>query len=162
MEVSNINDLPIENLSTEELSTKKLSTEKLSNHDMSQRGDALTAIHWPALVKLAGSAELLYLSNADDWLALARLNRAHFTEADQLLDSQGQRYQILAAGAEPFYAEIDVWDPLPTLLPQTPLPLEEFIQWVQHHANALGNCCVTKLSFNTLSQGMEIVRSLND
>ncbi|MGL4899701.1 MAG: hypothetical protein ACRC4U_06500, partial [Shewanella sp.] len=73
MEVSNINDLPIENLSTEKLSTEKLSTEKLSteklsNHDIGQRGDALTAIHWPALVKLAGSAELLYLSNADDWL----------------------------------------------------------------------------------------------
>ncbi|MGL5360760.1 MAG: DUF4144 family protein, partial [Shewanella sp.] len=51
---------------------------------------------------------------------------------------------------------------LPMLLPQTPLPLAEFILWVQHHANALGHCCVTKLSFNTISQGMAILRSLDD
>ncbi|MGL4615406.1 MAG: DUF4144 family protein [Shewanella sp.] len=112
------------------------------------------AIQWPAIVKLAGSDELLYLDNAIDWLSLANLNRAHFiSPADQLVDSAGQRYFIHTnAGSN-----------LPRLQQHpTTLALQEMISWVQHHANALGHCCVSKLSFTSLSQGLQIVRSLAD
>lgn len=113
----------------------------------------LATIQWPAIVKLAGSDELLYLDNAIDWLSLANLNRAHFSPEDQLVDSAGQRYFIHTnAGSNP---------PRLQLHPTT-LALQEMISWVQHHANALGHCCVSKLSFTSLSQGLQIVRSLAD
>ena len=52
---------------------------------------------------------------------------------------------------------------LPRLLRQKQdLPLNEFIKWVQNHAQALGQCCVAKLAFTTIAQGIEIVRTLDE
>ncbi|MCL1091581.1 DUF4144 domain-containing protein [Shewanella profunda] len=120
----------------------------------------MSDIQWPAVVKLIQNDELLYLAHQRDWLELACLYQHHFTDKDQLLDSKGYRYHI-SANSHTVYE--DPIGELPKLLQQEQhLPLTEFIKWVQNHAKALDHCCVAKLAFTTISQGMEIVRTLDE
>lgn len=120
----------------------------------------MSSIEWPAIVKLTQNDELLYLEHQRDWLELACLYQHHFIETDQLLDSKGQRYLISAC---PQKIHEDPVGELPRLLHQKQdLPLNEFIKWVQNHAQALGQCCVAKLAFTTIAQGIEIVRTLDE
>ncbi|MGI2118211.1 DUF4144 family protein [Shewanella oncorhynchi] len=120
----------------------------------------MSSIEWPAIVKLTQNDELLYLEHQRDWLELACLYQHHFIETDQLLDSKGQRYLTSAC---PQKIHEDPVGELPRLLRQKQdLPLNEFIKWVQNHAQALGQCCVAKLAFTTIAQGIEIVRTLDE
>ncbi|MGL5048590.1 MAG: DUF4144 family protein [Shewanella sp.] len=123
----------------------------------------MSSIEWPAIVKLAQNDELLYLEHQKDWLELASLYQHHFIETDQLLDSKGQRYLIKVCSQRVCSQKIHDLpvSELPQLRRQKQdLPLNEFITWVQHHAQALGQCCVAKLAFTTMSQGFEMVRTL--
>lgn len=120
----------------------------------------MSSIEWPAIVKLTQHDELLYLEHQRDWLELACLYQHHFIETDQLLDSKSQLYFI---SATPQKIHEDPVGELPQLLRQQQvLPLTEFIKWVQNHAQALGQCCVAKLAFTTITQGFEIVRTLEE
>jgi hypothetical protein len=120
----------------------------------------MSHIEWPAVVKLTQNDELIYLAHQRDWLELACLYQHHFIDTDQLLDSKGQTYLI---SAHPQKIHEDPVGELPQLLRQEQgLALTEFIKWVQNHAQALGQCCVSKLAFTTISQGIEIVRTLDD
>jgi len=120
----------------------------------------MSDIEWPAVVKLSQNDELLYLAHQRDWLELACLYQHHFTEEDQLLDSAGHRYLI---SANPRTVHEDPVGELPQLLLQVQnLSLTDFIKWVQNHATAQGQCCVAKLAFTTIGQGMEIVRTLEE
>lgn len=120
----------------------------------------MSDIEWPAVIKLVQNDELLYLAHPRDWLELACLYQHHFTNEDLLLDCAGRRYLI---SANPHIVHEDPVSELPQLLKQEQnLPLTDFIKWVQNHANALGHCCVAKLAFTTIGQGMEIVRSLDE
>ncbi|MGL4713338.1 MAG: DUF4144 family protein [Shewanella sp.] len=125
----------------------------------------MSSIEWPAIVKLTQNDELLYLEHQKDWLELACLYQHHFIETDQLLDSKGQRYLINVC-SQSVCSQKNHEDPvgeLPRLRRQKQdLPLNELITWVQHHAQALGQCCVAKLAFTTIAQGIEIVRTLDE
>ncbi|MCH1929599.1 DUF4144 domain-containing protein [Shewanella sp. A25] len=120
----------------------------------------MAEIEWPAIIKLTENDEMLYLAHQRDWLEIACLNQHHFINTDLLLDSKGQQYLISAA---PTDENEDPIAELPKLLKQEQkLPLTDFIKWVQNHANAIGQCCIAKLAFTTISQGIDIVRSLDE
>lgn len=120
----------------------------------------ISKVEWPAVVKLHQDSELIFLEHQQDWLELACTHQHHFTAEDLLLDSCGFLYQI---DANPLQEFDDPVGQLPQLIAKAdPLPLTDFIKWVQEYAQALGQCCIAKLAFTSISQGMNIVRSLDE
>ncbi|QSX30526.1 hypothetical protein JYB88_02365 [Shewanella cyperi] len=115
-------------------------------------------IHWPAIIKLVNSDELLLLESPRDWLEIACLYQHSFQEGDCLADSDGQQYRISAPEAQ----QDSPVAHLPNLSPQSfPLTPLELLPWVRAHALAAGQCCIAKLGFTTVAQGIELVRSLD-
>lgn len=121
---------------------------------------SIFTLQWPAVVKLHQDSELIFLEHQQDWLELACTHQHHFSAEDLLLDSHGNLYQI---DANPLQEFDDPIGQLPQLIAKIePLPLTDFIKWVQEYAQALGQCCVAKLAFTSIHQGMNIVRSLDE
>ena len=101
----------------------------------------MTLPNWPAVVRLAGVDELVYLADAAQW----RLECVSLGDSagDVLIDSNGSRFDIRhcelsASGGS--------------------LPLAEFDAMVRAHLVAMQQCCVYKLELQSIRQGMQLVR----
>jgi len=117
----------------------------------------INEINWPAIIKLVNSDELLVLESPRDWLEMACLYQHSFQEGDCLADSDGRQYKISAGQPLPDspVAQLPNLDRQNSRL--TPL---ELLPWVRAHALAAGQCCIAKLGFTTVAQGIALVRSL--
>ncbi|NMH65838.1 DUF4144 family protein [Shewanella salipaludis] len=120
----------------------------------------MSSIHWPAVVKLAQHDELIYLDSHRDWIELACLYQHGFHHDDRLLDSQGRRYAIVPAPGMPISAPVAELASLQLL--DSDMPVFDFIKLVRQHAMTAGHCCVAKLAFTTIAQGIELVKYLEE
>jgi len=96
--------------------------------------------NWPAVVRLAGVDELVYLADAAQW----RLECVSLGDSsgDVLIDSSGSRFDIRQC----------------ELSASGTLPLGEFDAMVRAHLVAMQQCCVYKLELQSIRQGMQLVR----
>ncbi|WP_417869390.1 DUF4144 family protein [Vibrio furnissii] len=99
-------------------------------------------VNWPALLKLDGDDELLYLASeiqfhheCDDMILGA---------ADHVIDCQGQRYRIHRAT-----------NTLTLVADHTWYSAAEVSQLIQAHEFAAAQVCVTKIYFPTVEQAVK-------
>jgi hypothetical protein len=107
-------------------------------------------IHWPAIIKYHGDDELLYVSSQQAWQQDTEVSTVAYQAEDYLIDNEGRLYQL----RQQQHGQVEI------LATDNVIPLDEFIQLVRRHAVAHQQCCVDKIMFRNISEGMQMVASL--
>ena len=110
-----------------------------------------TIINWPAVIKYHGENELTYVSSELEWNSDADLSEFNYGESDRLIDSGGHVYHLEDKDSGYIYP----------ILTESTIPLYEFLSLVKLHASAQGECCIEKMMFKSIAEGMKIVESLS-
>ena len=96
-------------------------------------------IQWPAILKLHGVDELIYLQGHAAWLSDRHLQSMHLTADDYLIDSVGQCFHLTRNGDGGFMANGEQ------------LNLRQVLQLVRMHVAQDGACCVSKLQADSIA-----------
>lgn len=102
-------------------------------------------IHWPAIIKLSGVDELIFIPTHASLQTHAHLRDIRFHHDDHLYDSAGQEFLI-----NPMKPE----EPIPT---GRHITLEKAVQLVRLHATQDGACCIAKLNANSIADAIALV-----
>lgn len=103
-------------------------------------------VQWPAILKLHGADELIYLQDHAAWLSDGHLQAMHLTADDNLIDSAGLCFQVAKNRNERLIATGER------------LGLSQIIQLVRMHAAQDGACCVAKLHANSIADAIAMLQ----
>lgn len=106
-----------------------------------------TKITWPALIKLEGDAELIYVESGHAFALDPEIQGTIFGLNDVLIDSTGLVYSLRRDGI----ARPEIRESCGNL------SANELSGLIQAHESSLGSCCASKILFPTVA---EAVRSL--
>lgn len=109
-------------------------------------------INWPAVIKCDGDDELIYVGGEEAWRRDARSYLYHHGGADQLIDSSGQVFDLDrkddgSIEARGYGKMID---------------LDSFIRLVRIHASSAHHCCIEKISFRSVGEGIDIIAGMEE
>ncbi|MDH5570927.1 MAG: DUF4144 domain-containing protein [Gammaproteobacteria bacterium] len=110
------------------------------------------SIHWPALIKHAGDAELVYVNDQSEWDRDADLHHFDYDKADYLIDSRGDIFFFTKTSHTTVSIDASI----------NIKPLDEILGLVKAHAAQMGSCCVAKLYAPTIIDAFKMVQSIND
>lgn len=102
------------------------------------------AIAWPAVVKLFGDHELLWLPDSSAFHDLFSLSQMRLQTKDILIDRDGQIFTCGSTTNEPLTAT------------STVMSLDEVIQLVRLHLEQQGHCCVSKFYATTIAEAFSV------
>ena len=107
-------------------------------------------IDWPAIIHVDGDDELVLVGSAQEWSSHDEWSAVEYSADDFLFDSGGQVYRLdrLSNGFVQPAATGRV------------VPVSEFIAMVKRHAALCSTCCIEKIAFRNIEEGMAIVASL--
>lgn len=98
------------------------------------------SVEWPAIIKLDGDDELIYVADANAFLTDNFLQQTHFCKQDRLIDCSGKVYHL---------------DNNSTLTPTNDLlNLEEVEELLKLHLSNQGTCCVSKFHANSIREAL--------
>ena len=109
-------------------------------------------INWPAVIKFDGDDELTYIGSADEWLRDAPSLLYHHKGDDYLIDSNGHIFSLDHVHDGAINAE-DAGNKI---------TLQDFVRLVRIHASNSHRCCIEKISFRNIAEGISLVSSMND
>jgi hypothetical protein len=109
-------------------------------------------VNWPAIIKHAGDAELVYISDQSQWESDSELQQADYDESDLLIDSQGHTFNLVMRENQPVQLQPRAQS----------ISLVEILGLVKAHAAQKGSCCVAKLYAPTIKDALVIVASLDE
>jgi len=107
-------------------------------------------INWPAIINHTDDAELVYVSDNEQWDGDADLNSFEYIATDRLIDSSGRIFNMTdrEEGVVKPKATGDI------------IELKVILGLVKAHAAQSGSCCVAKLYAPTIREAYKIVESL--
>lgn len=108
-------------------------------------------INWPAIINYHGDDELVYVASDSEWNNEPDLSAYHYDDKDILIDSTGSVYQlsIIKDGyVEPKSSNDSV-------------SLEHLVTLVKRHAAQQEQCCIEKISFKNINEGIQLVASMS-
>ena len=108
-------------------------------------------IHWPAIIKYADDAELIYVSSQAQWDEDTDLHLFDYDASDYLIDSVGDLYRLTMKTAAGIQAEHS----------GETIALYDLLGLVKAHAAMKGSCCVSKLYAPSIVEAFKIVQSLD-
>lgn len=108
-------------------------------------------MHWPVILKYTGDYELVFIASQTEWEADPDLHFFYEPE-DCLIDSSGAVFHLNTRSNNIV---------MPKANGKT-VALEELNTLIQQHASQLGNCCVTKIACDSISEAINAVRSMGD
>ena len=109
-------------------------------------------INWPAVIKYDGDDELVYLASVEAWTCDADLHLYNHRSTDQLIDSSGRIFSF----------DYHDDDTIVTEDTGTRLKLDDFIRLVRIHASSSHHCCIEKIHFRSIAEGIELVAGMNE
>ena len=109
-------------------------------------------LNWPGIIKHSGDAELTYVSDQAEWDSDADLHDFEFDEADCLIDSNGNIFNLANLNNQYVRPEAS----------GKSMTLGEILGLVKAHAAQKGSCCVAKLYAPTIDEAFKIVASLEE
>jgi len=109
-------------------------------------------INWPAVIKYHSDDELAYVASESAWNSDADLSAFDYEKSDVLIDSHGHVYRL-------DYKESGIVHPI---FASNIISLYEFIKLVKLHASAQGECCIEKIVFRSVKEGMQLVDSMGE
>jgi len=109
-------------------------------------------VKWPAVIRYHGDDELTCVGSAAEWKRDADSLIYHHRGNNDLIDSDGRVYSIVPAQQHGFiYVASD-----------ERVTLEDFIRLVRVHASSTHRCCIEKISFRSIAEGIALVASMAD
>ena len=107
-------------------------------------------ICWPAVIKFEGDDELVYIGSGDEWTRDAESHLYNHNGNDYLIDSSGHIYNL--------DKEHDG-----TINPEdsgNEITLQDFIKLVRIHASNSHRCCIEKINFRNIAEGISLIASM--
>ena len=107
---------------------------------------------WPALIKFEGDDELTYVASESEWQRDAESYLYGHRGDDVLIDSSGRVFRLdhMNDGT------------IRTIDTGTLIKLEDFIRLVRIHASNTHRCCIEKISFRTVADGIHLVANMSE
>lgn len=112
---------------------------------MTESESSAANIVWPAIIKLNGDDELIYIATADQLYDDQTLQHMQFHAEDQLIDSTGNVYRIIK------HHKLEL---KPT---SEQLSLDQIELLLQRHLSNHGTCCVAKFHSNSIDEAISSV-----
>jgi len=109
-------------------------------------------VYWPAIIKLAGDAELDYVADQAAWETDSGLGAMNYDESDCLIDATGAVYTLVRR---------DIRDRVVPEASGEIKSLEQVLGLVKAHAAQADSCCVAKLFAPTIVDAMAMVKALD-
>ena len=109
-------------------------------------------IHWPAVIKFRGDDELTHIGSAKQWQRDAGSHLYHHNDGNILIDSDSHVLE-LSRGVD---GRINAEDT------GTCIEVADFIRLVRIHASSSHRCCIEKISFRTVAEGIRLVAAMDD
>ena len=109
-------------------------------------------IIWPAIIKYHGGDELAYVATEAEWGDDAELSAYAYGDNDALIDNHGRIYQLNIT-------ENGIVHPHST---NNVISLYQLINLAQKHAAFQGECCIEKIVFKSISEGIQLVASMSE
>lgn len=104
---------------------------------------------WPAIVKYHGDDELAFIADAQAWRDYFLKDDGHFEEGDYLVDSAAQMFHLWQG--TPFQTR-----------PAAHITVDNMTTLVRRHMSVVNTCCVTKLTLNSVEEGISLVASTDE
>lgn len=109
-------------------------------------------VNWPAVIKLQGDDELIYIPNATAWEQDPDLSGYHYNDNDRLIDSCGNSYSLVT-NQQSKTANIS-----PCNMKYNSV---EFCELLKAHFLCLQHCCVSKFFIKSIDEGMLMLQNQN-
>lgn len=109
-------------------------------------------ISWPAVIIFDGDDELTYIGSEEEWQHDAQSLLYHHKGDDYLIDSSGHIFSLdhVPDGT------VDAEDT------GNEIALQDFVRLVRVHASNSHRCCIEKISFRSIAEGISLISSMND
>ncbi len=109
-------------------------------------------IKWPAVVKYDGDDELTFIGSENEWMRDSASCLYNHTGTSFLIDSKGAVFSL-------------VNNENGTISPRhtgNTISLEDFTRLVRIHASTVNRCCIEKISFRTIADGVKLIDSMSE
>ncbi len=107
---------------------------------------------WPAVIRHDGDDELTVIGSNAEWRRDAAQHLYGLRSGGALIDSSGRIFTL----AQTRDGAIQAADTGKTA------SLEDFIRLVRIHASTSHRCCIEKISFRSVAEGIQLVASMNE
>ena len=109
-------------------------------------------VNWPAIIKIDGDAELIFIRDQAAWEQNSEHHHFQYRNSDALIDSSGNLYSL--TNRVNGYV-------MPKPANRT-LAAGDIVELVRAHAAQGGTCCVEKIAAPSIKEIIELVASLGD
>jgi hypothetical protein len=109
-------------------------------------------IDWPAVIQYEGDDELTYIASEEEWARDSATYLYNHTGNSFLIDSKGDIFSL--GSNESDAATISNTGDR--------ISLGGFIRLVRIHASTVNRCCIEKISFRTIADGVKLIDSMNE
>jgi hypothetical protein len=109
-------------------------------------------IEWPAVVKYEGDDELTFIDSENEWMHDSACYLYNHTETSFLIDSKGAIFSLINN-------ENGTISPRHT---GDKISLEDFTRLVRIHASTVNRCCIEKISFRDIADGVKLIGSMSE
>ena len=105
------------------------------------------SVSWPAMLKYAGDDELVYVSDANEWLEDSDLSGCHYDESDVLVDSEGRQFALTGL----------VDGVVTPVVADGRLNSAQVADLLKSHFSVTGACCVSTLQAVSIAEYLEML-----
>lgn len=109
-------------------------------------------INWPVVIKLDGDDELAYVGSEEEWMRDAESHMYNHKGDDYLIDSSGHIFSLEHMQNGIINAEST----------SKQILLQDFVRLVRIHASNSHRCCIEKINFRNIAEGISLVASMSD
>lgn len=109
-------------------------------------------INWPVVIKFDGDDELIYVGSEEEWQHDAASLCYNHQGDDCLVDSSGHIFRLGHLHDDSINTEDT----------GRQITLQDFIRLVRIHASSAHHCCIEKISFRTIADGIELVAGMDN
>lgn len=109
-------------------------------------------ISWPAFIYVDGDDELTYIASDVQWIHHPEWSTVEYSADDVLVDSTGRIYLLdnMVNGRVQLASTDQV------------ISVNQLVILVQRHAALNSTCCIEKIGFRNIEEGLAIIASLSE
>jgi hypothetical protein len=113
---------------------------------------SMNMINWPAVIQFDGDDELVFIGSQSEWHNDAESLLYNHGGDDRLIDSSGQIFRLVRNEDGKLSAENS----------GNTLALDDFIRLVRIHASNSHRCCIEKIHFRDVHEGIMLIASMDE
>lgn len=110
-------------------------------------------VTWPAIIKYIGEDELTFIENEHEWLIDPDLHFHSYTKGDQIVDSNGDLYDLPYGNKEKVFGIIKK---------NKTMTISEFETLIKNHMVSLDQCCSSKIKLSSFKDGILLVKKMDE